>query len=144
MICGIGSWLKIIATLRWVRGASFTVILLLALAACESELYQDETGVFHGTGSKIYAYDSGATMRVDQYASGKLAKSTWYKPDGEVIAETIWGDEEKGFDYRLNEKGMVISKAQVLGNLYHGNCWHYDEHGTVTKVVKYVEGVREE
>jgi hypothetical protein len=120
------------------------LILFICLTACEQGLYQDQYGEFHGTGSRVYAYDSGTPMRVDVYASGRLTKSTWLKPNGDLIAETLWDKDGNGLDYFLNEQGHVTSKAEVVANTYHGKRWYYDEHGNVMRIVNYVDGVPEE
>lgn len=121
-----------------------TALLFAGLTACEKELYRDESGIYHGTGTKVYTYDSGTPKRVDRYTASRLTDSIWYKPNGDVVAETVWDKEGNGLDYYLNDNGVVIKKTEVVGGTWHGDSWHYDEHGNLTKVVQYVDGVPEE
>ena len=74
----------------------------------------DENGFPHGTGTRLYYYDSGALMGEEHYRAGVLSRTTWYKPNGEVIATTNWKKDQVNIGYFLYQDGSVRTKMEFV------------------------------
>jgi hypothetical protein len=77
-------------------------------------LHFDENGFPHGTGTKLYYYDSGELMGEEHYRAGVLTRTTWYKPNGEAIATTIWKKDQVNIGYFLYQDGSIRTKMEFV------------------------------
>ena len=124
----------------WRNALIILCLIASGLPGCEDEpLRQDESGEFHGTGEKVYRYQSGSVMLREKYVDGQLEHSRWYKPDGTLVEETDWKDES-GEGIYLREDGTIEARMHYVNGVAEGKATFYDENGNVSKVVTYEEG----
>jgi hypothetical protein len=92
----------------------FLVAVLCGLALnweyIPGTLYTDRHGFPHGTGWKRYYYDTGELMIEVHYRASVTDRTTWYKPNGEVIATTIWDKDDTNVGYFLHQDGSIREK----------------------------------
>ena len=117
------------------------VALLLCTVGCDQTLTFDAQGVAHGTGEKVYNYQSGAPKLREEYVDGKVVRSRWFKPDGALIQETRWADGT-GEGIYLRENGSIRTRMHYVKGVAEGDAKDYDEAGNVTKIVQYRGGQR--
>ena len=102
--------------LRGLLAAVFVAAVFCALALyweyLPGTLHFDGIGLPHGSGTRQYFYDSGALMNEEHYRAGVMTRSTWYKPNGEVIATTIWKRDRANVGYFLYPNGSIRSKME--------------------------------
>lgn len=91
-------------------------------------------------GQKVTKYPSGQT-RVDNLQGGRKTHSQWYATDGQLVFETVWTQNGDGIDYAFHPNGELKEKITVENNLRNGPTWIYDEDGTCTSAVEYLDGV---
>ena len=115
------------------------LLFLLMVLGCEQPLSFDSTGVAHGTGERVYKYESGSSKLREDYLDGQLVRSRWYKPDGGLVAETNWKDGT-GEGIYLREDGTIRSRVQYVNGLANGNAVDYDEAGKIIKTQLYRDG----
>ena len=103
------------------------------------ELYFDEQGVAHGSGVTETRYRSGALMAEERYERGRLARSTWYRPDGSLVARTDWKNGT-GLGYYLREDGSVRARMQYVDGVAHGQAVYYTPEGHVERFAEFRDG----
>jgi len=103
-------------------------------------LYFDQQSVPHGTGVKKYLYPSGELKIKEHYVNGRLSKSIWFKPNGNILATTNW-NKESCIGYYLRDDGSIRVKMQYVNSVAHGKAIYYHEDGTVDKQVEFRNGV---
>jgi hypothetical protein len=94
----------------------FVVAVLCALVLYWEYLpgtfHFDENGFPRGTGTKYYYYDSGELMSEQHYRAGVGTRTTWYKPNGEVIETTTWEKDQVNVGYFLYPDGSIRTKME--------------------------------
>ena len=120
-----------------------TIFICLAIWAASGHmpgtLYFDVSGEAHGAGTELYRYDNGELMLRERYIAGKIVESTWYKPDGTLVATEEWEDET-GVGYYLRQDGSIRVKMTYVKGLAHGPATYYTEDGAIEKVVEFING----
>ena len=120
--------------------STLAILTLLALCACSAQpLTFDENGFPHGTGVKQYNYDAGPLMLEENYQSGKLVQSIWYRPDGTVIRQEEW-ENGSGTGIYLRQDGTIRAALPYVNGVAHGIGVDYDEMGHATNTVEYKRG----
>jgi antitoxin component YwqK of YwqJK toxin-antitoxin module len=108
--------------------------------------YRDQRGFPHGTGTERFFYRSGAVMEETWNVAGVPRQTTWYRPDGSVVASSKFSMETGGVGYYLREDGSIRMKVHYIFRpsdrlfIADGEATHYDEQGQVVKVVQYRDG----
>lgn len=117
------------------------LVFVLCVAACDGSepLRFDEQGEAHGTGERVYLYESSEVMLREQYVDGRLELSKWYAPDGTLVEETDWIDES-GIGVYLRQNGSIQVRMTYVNGLAEGTATYYDEEGNVTKEVEFRDG----
>lgn len=130
---------------RWIdyiRPLAIVVLcfaVLTVAASCRRKFHRDDQGRPHGTGTEIFKYSNGAVRVVSEFRRGELIRTTWYKPDGTVVATTDWIDG-RGFGYHLRDDGSVLAKAEVVDEVFHGKVIYFHPGGTVERIAKFERG----
>jgi antitoxin component YwqK of YwqJK toxin-antitoxin module len=79
-------------------------------------------------------------MLEEHYVAGRLSFSRWLRPDGSVVAETLWRDGD-GNGYYLRQDGTIRTKMEYRHGLADGQSVYYKEDGvTVDHVAEFREG----
>ena len=139
----LGSLLQIIAACAIVLGA---LGLWINWELLPGTYYRDAKGFPHGTGTESYDYDNGQLMLKEWYHDGLLYRSTWYHPDGTVIATEECDKSTGGVGYYLRQDGTIKSKYTYTYSpsdqmyIADGEATFYRVDGTVEEVVNYSEG----
>jgi antitoxin component YwqK of YwqJK toxin-antitoxin module len=118
---------------------SMLAALLFLLGCSDEGLHRDKQGEIHGTGEKVYRYDTGEVMLREKYVEGELVDSWWYKPDGTVIKHTDWQDES-GVGLYLYQDGSIEARMHYVNGVADGKATFYDKDGNVKRVVQYKDG----
>jgi antitoxin component YwqK of YwqJK toxin-antitoxin module len=123
------------------RYTYFVLLLsMLSMTGCDSRsFYRDIDGKPHGTGVETFRYSNGAKRVEAWFKNGRPDVTRWYKPDGQLIAETRWIDG-RGIGYVLRDDGSIRIKGEVVNEVLHGRAWIYDEKGTLVKETTYRRG----
>ncbi|MEX0714395.1 MAG: hypothetical protein WD278_18815 [Pirellulales bacterium] len=99
----------------------------------------NEFGVPRGTGTRLYHYKSGELKLTEKYRAGKLVRSSWYRPDGSIVAVTEYRNES-GEWLLLNEDGSIRAKYQMVNGLANGQATYYRPDGSVERVAHFRSG----
>jgi antitoxin component YwqK of YwqJK toxin-antitoxin module len=76
----------------------------------------------------------------ERYSRGRLVESTWYRPDGSIVAQTKWKNGS-GLGYYLREDGSVSARMQYVDGVAHGQAVNYREDGSVERFAEFRDGV---
>ena len=121
------------------------VTAFIVVPACEDSesLSFDEQGEPHGSGEKVYHYETGQVMLREQYVDGQVVRSRWYRPDGTLIEETKWANGS-GEGIYLRQDGSIRKRMTYVNGIAEGPTTEYDKQGNITEVVQYRAGQRVE
>lgn len=123
------------------RTRIFQIMCLVLLCAlrCDEPLTFDAEGVAHGTGERVYKYDSGEVQLREEYVDGELIRSRWFKRDGTLVQQTRWEDGT-GEGIYLREDGSIRRRMHYVNGVAEGEATEYNEAGNITKVITYRGG----
>jgi hypothetical protein len=105
-------------------------------------------GVPRGTGKEYTYYDSGAVQCEASYRAGFCYKAIWYRPDGQIVAESSFDGNASGVWYYLdqdgNVKALVPSRYDPMTKSLesHGEAKFLSHDGRLTRIVEYRCGVK--
>ena len=145
-------------TAQWFRFRTQTLIVVmtfLCAAFCVWSTWEylpgtyfvDSNGRTHGTGKELYFYDSGDLRLIEWYRAGVMTKQRYYRPDGTVIATSVFDKQRGGVGYVLRQDGTIRIKVPYqfshndMEYLAHGKSISYAPDGTIIKTVEYRNGV---
>ena len=94
-----------------------------------------------GTGAELQTYDSGNVKATHSYLAGHLRTSTWYRPDGSVVATTRWSHEQPGTSYFLREDGSIYATMECNNGVANGTAVFFDKRETILVQTEYCNGV---
>jgi antitoxin component YwqK of YwqJK toxin-antitoxin module len=109
-------------------------------------LYRDRMGFQHGTGVTRYYYDTGELMSEEWIRAGVPVQSRWYRPDGSIVATSIYDRKTGGIGYYLRQDGSIRMKVHYAFDpkerMYFadGEAIRYDEQGAPIETIQYRHG----
>lgn len=132
---------------NYLREIISIIAILFVIAGCvwqfwdyiPGTLRRDENGFTYGTGTDRYYYKSGQLKIEGYYRAGKMQKTTWFDPSGNVIQQTDWINES-GEGLYLREDGTIKTRMQYKNNMADGKAIYYHPDGSVEKEVWYKDG----
>jgi antitoxin component YwqK of YwqJK toxin-antitoxin module len=128
--------LSLIGLLVWVFFSVFGYL--------PGSIRKEPDGSHSGTGPVVFRYPNGAVKLEDHYQAGRLKRSVWFRPDGGIVAETIWKNGD-GDWYQLREDGTIRTKMEMRNQKAHGTAIYYKEDGkTADRMAEFRNGVKVE
>jgi hypothetical protein len=142
---------------RWFRFSLRTVFVLVTLLATSLGLWSnwdyipgtirvDDNGYSHGTGTLRYFYEKGTPRITEHYRNGILTHSTWYRPDGSVVASSEFDVRSGGVGYYLYSNGNIRVKMTYhfspVERLFiaDGPATYYHVDGSIERTVEFRDG----
>jgi len=86
-------------------------------------------GRVRGTGYARYPYNSGPLMIKEWYFRGTLRETTWYRPDGAVVAHSSYAPGQPSFWYALRQDGSIRRRYPLIGETASGPPTFFDKDG---------------
>ena len=70
---------------------------------------------------------------------GNVIESTWFHPDGSILAKTKWMDGS-GVGFYLRDDGSVRAKLQYQKGLANGPATYFADDGSILRVAMFRNG----
>lgn len=86
-----------------------------------------------GTGVHAINYSTGDVQSRHWFVAGRHTKSSWYRPDGTLISETIVEKGKRAKFYQLYDDGRVSDEFYLRDGIADGPWMHFDRNGTLER-----------
>ena len=100
---------------------------------------EDTNGLIVGTGWRYYYYNNNKLQIKEAYINGKLVFSSWFRPDGTLLASQQWVDGI-GVQYFLWDNGQIKTRMPMVNWKANGVATYYSSDGKINRTVEYKDG----